>query len=62
MKRLTPYSGMDVYAIKLAIVELRLARNHLRIANANRAASYVVRVLKSAEGALRHAKSKEFRT
>jgi Tfp pilus assembly protein PilX len=62
MKRLAPYNAMDVYAIKLAVVELRLARDHLRRSKANRAADYVACALKSAEGALRHAKSKEFRT
>jgi hypothetical protein len=48
-----------IYRITLAIEELRQARDHLRQAKANRAAVYVARALKSAEGALLHATNKE---
>lgn len=41
--------------IALAIMDLQSARNRLRDADAPRAAAYVARALKSAEGAYRHA-------
>jgi hypothetical protein len=41
--------------IKAAIEDLRTARHRLRDAGANKAADYVARAMKSAEGALRHA-------
>jgi hypothetical protein len=45
--------------VRDAIAYLKLSRDLLRSAKANRAADYVARSLKSAEGALRHARNKE---
>jgi len=42
--------------IRLAIVNMRLARTQLRKAGANKAADAVAKALKSVEGAQRHAK------
>jgi len=43
-----------VDAIRNAIAGMRKARDELRAAGAGKAADYVARALKSAEGALRH--------
>jgi hypothetical protein len=56
----------DVHAYRLqlirdALTKLRNARDLLRYAKANRAATYVARALKSAEGAERHAENAPFR-
>ncbi|MGY3482255.1 hypothetical protein ACVW1C_000138 [Bradyrhizobium sp. USDA 4011] len=48
--------------VRLAAQLIRTARNHLRIADANSAANYVARALKSVEGAQRHARGLETRT
>lgn len=56
-----PYSKADVQAIETALTKLRVARGLLHLGHAPRAAEYVARALKSAEGALRHAKSKQWR-
>lgn len=45
-----------------AIHHLREARDNLRLAGADKAADYVARALKSAEGAYRHARNLEFRS
>lgn len=47
--------------IENAIRYLRAARNILRHAGAKKAADYVARALKSAEGALRHAQGRMYR-
>lgn len=47
--------------IKLAIMLIRSAREHLRVAGADKAADYVQRALKSVEGAQRHARGLEVR-
>lgn len=47
--------------IRLAIVNMRLARVQLRKAGADKAADAVARALKSVEGAQRHALSMETR-
>jgi hypothetical protein len=50
-----PLPQTDVNNIALAIADLKGVRDRLRFAGADRAANYVARALKSAEGALRHA-------
>lgn len=49
-------SERDVIETGMAIELLRNARNRLREAGASEAAKYVGRAIKSAEGALNHAK------
>jgi hypothetical protein len=49
----TPANRLE--RVRLAIRLIRTARNHLREAEADNAADYVARALKSAEGAERHA-------
>lgn len=44
--------------IQAAIAGMRKARDELRVVGADKAADYVVRALKSAEGALRHAQGR----
>lgn len=46
-------------ALRRALLFLREARYSLRVARARRSAAYVARSLKSAEGALRHARRSE---
>jgi hypothetical protein len=48
-------------SIKSARHALRFARDRLREAGADKAADYVARALKSAEGAQRHADGQELR-
>ncbi len=50
-----------VASIELAIGHLRIARDRLREAGAPRAITRVRLALTSAEGALRHAKTRQFR-
>jgi hypothetical protein len=58
MSRAFRHAGLeDLATIDLAISRLREARHLLRGAGAAKAASYVGRALKSAEGAMRHATS-----
>jgi hypothetical protein len=47
--------------IETAIASLRIARATLRDAGSHKAADYVQRSIKSAEGALRHAENLELR-
>jgi hypothetical protein len=54
-RKVRPLPQTDVNNIGLAILDLKAARNRLRFAGADRAADYVARALKSAEGAQRHA-------
>ena len=49
--------ALDVRAIEIAIERLREARWELRFAKASRAADYVQRALKSAQGARNHAQA-----
>jgi hypothetical protein len=56
-----PLLQTDVNNIRLAIADLKGARDRLRFAGANKAADYVARALKSAEGAERHARNKAMR-
>lgn len=44
-----------------ALRHLKEARDHLRLAGADKAADYVARAIKSAEGAARHARNLEIR-
>lgn len=46
--------------IEAACMKLRRARKSLRLAGADKAADYVQRSLKSAEGALRHARGRQY--
>jgi hypothetical protein len=55
-KRLIGYD--DLCGISTAVESLRFARDRLRLAGANNAASYVARALKSAQGAFRHAEGR----
>lgn len=55
MSKLKPISVRQHAALLDAIDDLRAARGRLRFAGATRAAAYVGRALKSAEGAARHA-------
>ena len=48
-------SYSDLANIRWALASLRAARRRLRAAGSDRAADYVARAIKSAEGALRHA-------
>lgn len=50
-----PITAQQLTQIEAAVSRLREARGLLRDAGANRAADYVARALKSAEGAQRHA-------
>lgn len=54
-KKIRDVSGDDIRRIDRAIDDLKLVRDELRIVGAKRAASYVARAIKSAEGAQRHA-------
>lgn len=53
-----PLPQTDVNNIALAIADLKGVRARLRFAGAYRAADSVARAIKSAEGALRHARGK----
>ena len=54
-RRTRPVATYDAQIIRVVVCRLCIARDDLRAAGANRAAAYVARALKSAEGALRHA-------
>jgi hypothetical protein len=56
--------GPEGAAVRIAqaIGSMRVARVMLRSAGANNAADYVARAIKSAEGALRHARHRANRT
>jgi hypothetical protein len=53
-----PLPQTDINNIMLAIHDLKMTRDRLRFAGADKAANYVARALKSTEGALRHAQNK----
>jgi hypothetical protein len=62
LKTLQSEASSPLGHIKVAIAFARTARSHLRRANANNAAAYMARALKSAEGAERHARGMESRS
>lgn len=60
--KLRTVTGSDVDSITTAIRTLRFARDRFRTAGARKAARAVARALKSADGALRHARRCAVRT
>ena len=59
---MTTKLDINISLVRDAIEDLRKARNRLRYAGADKAADYVARAMKSAEGALRHAQGKRTRS
>lgn len=55
-RALKPASEATVMMVRGALADLRRARYSLRLAGADKAADYVARSIKSAEGALNHAR------
>jgi hypothetical protein len=57
-QRNRPVTAHDEFNIEIALSCLNAARHHLRTAQANNAAAYVGRALKSTQGALRHVRGR----
>jgi hypothetical protein len=55
MRKLKPITVKEYTVLLDALDDLKAARGRLRFAGAKKAAAYVARALKSAQGAARHA-------